>query len=369
VGRPPTTAVHPETDRPMADIAYQADDQGVAAEDLRTAIRLERFFSRPGFLVRRAHQISNASFADDLGALHLTPTQMSSLVVIVDAPGIDQITLARRIGVDRTTASMVVNGLSQHGFIHCERSARDARRNEITATRAGTACIHLARDHAVRNTQKLLHAFSVAEVDRLHELLRRLVNEVRASPPEWVRPDGSSRFSRDNSDLEEAFPGHAGLYGAFGFLLRRAHQTLEAAFVECAQALSLTPRRYGVMQITSQCEPLEQIALARWLALDGSTTASVVTELVNHGYLLRTPHPADRRRRLLELADKGRTTLARAQPMAEEASQRAMEVLGDDADEFVRLMRTFLVSNDALSRGQSQRAVTLRALQALSPAS
>ncbi len=352
----------------MADSAFVANDEDVDPRDLVLAGELDSFFTRPGFLIRRANQISNGSFAEDLGSIGLTPTQMSSLAVIVDSPGIDQITLARRIGVDRTTASMVVTGLTQHGFIHCERSARDARRNEISATRAGTACMHLARDHAQRNSEKLLHAFSPDEIARLQLLVRRLIDDVQASPPEWVRPDGTTRFGSEAA-LAETLPGHAGLYGAFGFMLRRAHQTLEAAFIDCTQALSLTPRRYGVLRIVAACQPLEQVSLARWLSLDGSTTASVVTEMARRNYLSRKPSSTDRRRRLLQLTDKGRDTLQQAIPMAREASERALTVLGADASEFTRLLQRFIVSNEALSRVASQRAVILRAAQALSEAS
>ena len=336
----------------------------IDAEQQRIAEKLDRFFTRPGYMIRRAQQISNASFVEDLGALGITPTQMSSLAVVCDCPGIDQITLARRIGVDRTTASMVINGLAQHGFLRCERSSRDARRNEVTATRAGMACTQLARDYAMTNKVKLLHAFTPQDEATLVSLLKRLIDRVTASPPEWVRPDGTTAFGSEDA-FAHAFPGHYGLYTAFGFLLRRAHQTLESAFIECCQPVNLTPRRYGVLRVVEVAEPLEQIALARWLALDGSTAASVVTELVRRGHLDRTPHPADRRRRLLHLTAEGRRLIEAALPLARDASLRALDVLGEDAAEFSRLMQLFLVSNDALSRVASERAVTQRAAQFL----
>ncbi|WP_370206309.1 MarR family winged helix-turn-helix transcriptional regulator [Pararhodobacter marinus] len=347
----------------MADSAFEDNDTAVDPGDLALATKLDSFFTRPGFLIRRANQISNASFAEDLGSLGLTPTQMSSLAVIVDAPGIDQITLARRIGVDRTTISMVVNGLTQHGFIHRERSPLDARRNELNPTRAGTACMHLARDHARSNSDTLLKGFSPDEVTRLRGYVRRLVDEVQASPPEWIRPDG---IGDAGAEPDEGLRGHSELYQAFGFMLRRAHQTLEAAFVECAQSLSLTPRRYGVLRIVETCQPLEQISLARWLSLDGSTAASVVTELARRDYLSRKPSPTDRRRRLLQLTDLGRETYLAARPLAREASLRATRVLAGDADDFTRLMQRFIVQNESLSRVASQRAVIARAAQLMS---
>ncbi|MDD7970934.1 MarR family winged helix-turn-helix transcriptional regulator [Roseinatronobacter alkalisoli] len=335
----------------------------IDGNDLAMIEELSSFYDRPGFLIRRANQIAVSSFMEDLGELGITPTQMSSLVVISETPQIDQITLARRIGVDRTTISMVVNGLVEHGFVRREQSSQDARRKEIVTTRAGRACAMLARDNAVRNNARLLGFFTEAERECLAALLRRLIDDVPAHAPDWIRPDGTTRFGTE-STLARDFPEHANLYNAFGFLLRRTHQTLESVFIETTKSLRLTPRRYGVLRIVDKGQPVEQISVARWLALDGSTTATLVTELVRRGFIMRDAHPHDRRRRLLRLTDAGKQLITDGHPLAFEASQKVLAVLGKDTDTFRNLIRRFIVENDEFSRVPLQRAVTLALRQA-----
>ncbi|WP_298491238.1 MarR family transcriptional regulator [uncultured Maritimibacter sp.] len=335
------------------------DKRGAAeGEDFPPLAELASFYDRPGFLVRRANQIAVSSFMEDLGEFGLTPTQMSSLAVISESPRIDQITLARRIGVDRTTISMVVNGLVEHGFINREQSRQDARKKEIDLTRAGRACTMLARDTALKNSNTLLSVFSPQETDRLTYFLRRIIDDVPAKAPEWVRPDGSTRFTPETG-FEKDFPEHARLYNAFGFLMRRTHQTLESLFIETTKSLGLTPRRYGVLRLINTAEPVEQISVARWLALDGSTTATLVTGLVQKGYVVRVEHPTDRRRRLLSLTDGGRRLIEKGHPLAVIASEKSLGVLGDDVAEFRSLLRRFIVENDAHSRVPLEPAVTL----------
>jgi hypothetical protein len=43
---------------------------------------LQRLYSRPGFLLRRAHQISAAVFEDECRAVGLTPAQFGVLTVL-----------------------------------------------------------------------------------------------------------------------------------------------------------------------------------------------------------------------------------------------------------------------------------------------
>lgn len=340
-----------------AILVGRVQSEGIDPKDIETATKLAGFHARPDFLVRRANQISVSAFAEDLGELGITPTQMSSLIVITESPGIDQITLGRRIGVDRTTVSMVVNALEQHGFVRREQSARDARRNEINATRAGNACTVLARELARENNRKLLGGFSDEAVGRFIAFLRRLIDKVPNNAPEWVRPDGTTSFGTE-SDFEAEYPEHVAMYNAFGFLLRRSHQTLESTFIESCKPLKLTPRRYSVLKITEQCQTVEQIALSLWLGLDGSTTATVVADLADRGWITRATHLVDKRRRILKVAPEGRAILKAAKPMVQRASQNALDVLGTDADEFLSLMRRFIVSNEGRSRVPILPAVT-----------
>ena len=62
-------------------------------------------WSRPGYLVRRLHQIHSALFAEECKKFNLTPVQYGLLTVLRDRPGSDQVTLCKEVGIDRTNAA------------------------------------------------------------------------------------------------------------------------------------------------------------------------------------------------------------------------------------------------------------------------
>ena len=72
---------------------------------------LARLYARPGFLLRRAHQISAAVFEDECRNVGLTPAQFGVLTVLQASPGLDQSSLARALGFDKVTVLRVLRGL------------------------------------------------------------------------------------------------------------------------------------------------------------------------------------------------------------------------------------------------------------------
>src|SRR5690606_8803078 len=78
---------------------------------------LHALYSRPGFLIRRAHQIAVSLFIEEMDALGVTPTQSGILFVLSHRSGLDQISVARLLGLDRSTASMVIAKLVSAGLV------------------------------------------------------------------------------------------------------------------------------------------------------------------------------------------------------------------------------------------------------------
>ena len=72
---------------------------------------------RPGFLIRRLHQIHLALFAEECGAFNVTPVQFSILTAAAAQPGLEQARLAHEVGVDRTTLANVVARLEGRGLV------------------------------------------------------------------------------------------------------------------------------------------------------------------------------------------------------------------------------------------------------------
>jgi MarR family transcriptional regulator, lower aerobic nicotinate degradation pathway regulator len=136
--------------------------------ELEAAVRkAQGLFRRPGFLVRRLHQIYVALYLQECEQFGTTPVQSSVLQVLLLRPGLDQATLAAEIGVDRTTTSDVLSRLEKRGLVERRPTEEDRRLRRAFLTSAGAAMV----------------AEMQAALDNAH---RRL---VQALPP-----DGRERF-------------------------------------------------------------------------------------------------------------------------------------------------------------------------------
>ena len=131
---------------------------------------------RPGFLVRRLHQIHLALFADECKGFGVTPVQYSILTVAAAQPGLDQAALANEVGVDRTTMAGVLARLERRGLVRRSRVARDARRKLVHATVAGRRLLARMDGPARRAHERTVAALPSRERAAFIELLRRLVD-------------------------------------------------------------------------------------------------------------------------------------------------------------------------------------------------
>src|SRR5215468_1687239 len=95
---------------------------------------LEDLYRRPGFLIRRAQQIAVALFLEETGDLNITSTQYGILFVIKRHPGIDQISVAKLLGLDRSTTGMVLGKLEEAGLVGRQVEKDDRRRHNLSLT-------------------------------------------------------------------------------------------------------------------------------------------------------------------------------------------------------------------------------------------
>lgn len=135
---------------------------------------MEDIYRRPGFMIRRAHQIAVAIFLEEARESRITPTQYGVLVILERRPGIDQNTLARLLGLDRSTTGMVVRKLAERGLVARATGAGDLRRRELKLTRAGTTLLSRLAASARRAQQRLLSPLPARERRRFLDLLARL---------------------------------------------------------------------------------------------------------------------------------------------------------------------------------------------------
>jgi DNA-binding MarR family transcriptional regulator len=130
---------------------------------------------RPGFLVRRLHQIHLALFAEECKVFGVTPVQYSILTVAAAQPGLDQAALANEVGVDRTTMADVLARLERRGLVRRTRVETDARRKLVHATAAGQRLLARMDGPAQRAHRRTVAALPPKQRAAFIELLHRLV--------------------------------------------------------------------------------------------------------------------------------------------------------------------------------------------------
>jgi DNA-binding MarR family transcriptional regulator len=151
--------------------------QAVAAPQ-KNQPHLSRLYARPGFLLRRAHQISAAVFEDACKELGLTPAQFGVLTVLQAHPGLGQSSLARALGFDKVTVLRVLRGLQSRGFV-TRAPAEDNRRNvSVALTEAGADILQQAQRPAEKAYKRLMAPLDKEQQDQLLELLQLLTGEL-----------------------------------------------------------------------------------------------------------------------------------------------------------------------------------------------
>jgi DNA-binding MarR family transcriptional regulator len=119
--------------------------------------------SRPGFLIRRLHQIHLAMFAEECGALGITPVQYSILSVAAAQPGLEQARLGHEVGVDRTTLANVVARLEARGLLTRTQGSADRRLKHVALTEAGFDMLEQMADPARRAHARTIEALPEAD--------------------------------------------------------------------------------------------------------------------------------------------------------------------------------------------------------------
>ena len=150
--------------------------------DLPTAPKmpasLSRLYARPGFLLRRAHQISAAVFEDACRDLSLTPAQFGVLTVLQAHPGLGQSSLARALGFDKVTVLRVLRGLQARGLV-TRGPAEDNRRNvRVALTPEGESLLLQAQRPAEKAYKRLMAPLDRQQQEQLLHLLLLLTGEL-----------------------------------------------------------------------------------------------------------------------------------------------------------------------------------------------
>lgn len=113
-------------------------------------------WERPGFLVRRLHQIHSAIFLEECKAFNITPVQYGLMTTLLQHSGSDQRTVGVEVGIDRTNVADVLERLAERGLVRRERSEKDRRSMNAYLTEEGRTLVKQMYAHMLRAQQRLL---------------------------------------------------------------------------------------------------------------------------------------------------------------------------------------------------------------------
>ena len=139
----------------------------------------------PGHSIRRLQQIAVGIFLDETADLNVTSVQFALLFEVSQNAGLDQRTIAARIGFDTSTIGAVIDRLEGRQLIQRKVSADDKRVRLLFVTPAGEVLLKRVIPAMLRAQERMLEPLPKRERSEFMRMLRKLVtanNEVSRAP-------------------------------------------------------------------------------------------------------------------------------------------------------------------------------------------
>jgi DNA-binding MarR family transcriptional regulator len=130
---------------------------------------------RPGFLIRRLHQIHVALFQKRCAAFDVTPLQYSLLSALARRGTADQTTLAADVALDRTTTTGALKRLQSRKFIERSIHHSDRRAQICRLTTAGASLLRRMEASARAAHRETVADLSKAEQQRFVAMMQCIV--------------------------------------------------------------------------------------------------------------------------------------------------------------------------------------------------
>jgi DNA-binding MarR family transcriptional regulator len=221
--------------------------------------------------------------------------------------------LVEALHVNRSVMVKLIDGLEARGLVERRRNPGDRRSYALYPTTAGRQALEAMAPLMDRGEEVLAEALTMAERERLVELLHALVQ-----PPETA-------MSR-----------------RLGFLITQAHHRFRGRADEILRPLGIEVRHFGALTALADGVP-SQRELADRLRVSGPVVVEMVDALEARGMVERRRDPADRRSNAIAVTDAGRDALVRARGQLDAATAELVAPIGEAGDAEVRaLLRKLL---------------------------
>ena len=128
-----------------------------------------------GYLLGRVAQ-QNRDYFDSLAEpFGIKARHFHVLALLSEAPGLAQIEMSERLGIDRNTMVLLLNDLEGLQLVERRRDPRDRRAHVVTLTEAGTTMLATGMELAQRTNEAVFATLSPEERVQLRTLLSRLM--------------------------------------------------------------------------------------------------------------------------------------------------------------------------------------------------
>jgi DNA-binding MarR family transcriptional regulator len=150
---------------------------------MTTKSPIDRLEDLPGHYIRRLQQIAVGIFMDETADVNVTPVQFALLFAASQEAGLDQRTLAGRIGLDTSTIGAVLDRLESRGLIERKVSPDDKRVRLLSVTPAGKKLLQGVMPAMLRAQERMLAPLPRADRSKFMAMVKRIVEENNA----WSR--------------------------------------------------------------------------------------------------------------------------------------------------------------------------------------
>ncbi|SDV48854.1 DNA-binding transcriptional regulator, MarR family [Chitinasiproducens palmae] len=159
---------------------------------------------RPGFLIRRVHQIHTFLFGEETSAHNITPVQYSLLTTLETHGEMDQNSLAIEVGLERSSVAEVIPRLSARGLVSRSQAAHDKRMRLVKLTPAGRRLVKKMASAVQRAHDRTIEHLSPDERDVFMLHLIRLVEANHADNLVPLRLPGTQAIEDDAASADAA---------------------------------------------------------------------------------------------------------------------------------------------------------------------
>lgn len=143
--------------------------------ELKAFEQKSTLLSRPGFLIRRLHQLHGYLFSQQTAEFAITPVQYSVLTSLNEHGAMDQASIAREVGLERTTVAEVIARIESRGLVVRRSCKKDQRVKIVKITVKGKRLVEQMSTFVARAHDLTISPLSQEDQDRLMVMLVRLL--------------------------------------------------------------------------------------------------------------------------------------------------------------------------------------------------